>query len=144
MNQKTKATPKDRHFVRNSDEQTNSVRLTYGVLAVQKCTLPSYQPFGSIPRCCSSLRSMRFIQVANDESPSLRISSSSWVRKSSGSRIWYCGDFFNSCIDTCNYPYYYLNVITRVVTFELKGNAPKCSRTPRRLTTSDNTVSRQL
>lgn len=88
----------------------------------------SSQPFGSMPRCCNSLRSMRFIQVASDESPSLRISSSSWVRNSSGSRIWYCGDFFSSCIDTCNYPYYYLLcVITRVITFILNSNAPRVS-----------------
>ena len=65
-----------------------------------------YQPLGSMPRDCSSLRSTRLIQVARDESPSLRISPSSCARKSSGSLIWYCGDFFNSCIDTCNYPYY--------------------------------------
>lgn len=172
FSQKTKATPKDHHFARNSDKQTNSVRLTYGVLAVhqaggpglekirrpqieeagecrqlktvgrtKKCTLPDYQPFGSMPRCCSSLRSMRFIQVANDESPSLRISSSSWARNSSGNLIWYCGDFFNSCIDTCNYPYYYLYcVITRVITFTLKSNeVPQVVTTPTGLlTTSDS------
>ncbi|CAI1775986.1 Uncharacterised protein [Serratia liquefaciens] len=87
------------------------------------------QPFGSIPRCCSSLRSMRLIQVARDESPSLRISSSNCERNSSLNRIWYCGDFFSSCIDTCNYPSYHLNVTTRVITFELKSNAPECGNT---------------
>ncbi len=91
--------------------------------------LVNYQPFGSMPRCCSSLRSMRLIQVARDESPSLRISSSSCERNSSLSRIWYCGDFFSSCIDTCNYPSYHLNVTTRVITFELKSNAPECCNT---------------
>lgn len=79
--------------------------------------------FGSIPRCCSSLRRILLIQVASDESPSLRISSSSWERNSSLNRIWYCGDFFSSCIDTCNYPYYYHGcVITRVITFNEKIN----------------------
>lgn len=87
------------------------------------------QPFGSMPRCCSSLRSMRLIQVARDESPSFRISSSSCERNSSLNRIWYCGDFFSSCIDTCNYPSYHLNVTTRVITFELKSNAPECGNT---------------
>lgn len=86
-------------------------------------------PFGSMPRCCSSLRSIRLIQVARDESPSLRISSSSCERNSSLNRIWYCGDFFNSCIDTCNYPSYHLNVTTRVITFELKSNASECGNT---------------
>lgn len=88
-----------------------------------------HQPFGSMPRCCSSLRSMRLIQVARDESPSFRISSSSCERNSSLNRIWYCGDFFSSCIDTCNYPSYHLNVTTRVITFELKSNAPECGNT---------------
>lgn len=85
------------------------------------------QLFGSIPRCCSSFRNIRLIHVARDESPSLRISSSSCARNSSLKRIWYCGDFFNSCIDMCNYPDYHLIVITRVITFGLKSNAPDCS-----------------
>lgn len=46
-------------------------------------------PFGSMPRDCSSLRIIRFIQVASDESPSLRISSSSCERSSCAKRIWY-------------------------------------------------------
>ncbi len=36
FSQKTKETPKDHHLARNSDKQTNSVRLTYGVLAVHQ------------------------------------------------------------------------------------------------------------
>ncbi|BEN51573.1 hypothetical protein SMKC057_36850 [Serratia marcescens] len=32
--------------------------------------LVNYQPFGSMPRCCSSLRMMRFIQADTDASPS--------------------------------------------------------------------------
>lgn len=51
------------------------------------------QPFGSIPRCCSSLRRILLIQVASDESPSLRISSSSWERSSCARRIWYWSVF---------------------------------------------------
>ncbi len=53
----------------------------------------SIQPFGSIPRCCSSLRRILLIQVASDESPSLRISSSSWERSSCARRIWYWSVF---------------------------------------------------
>lgn len=86
-----------------------------------------YQPFGSMPLDCSSFLRIRFIHVARDESPSLRISSSSCARNSSLKRIWYCGDFFNSCVDMCNYPDYHLSVITRVITFSLKSNAPDCS-----------------
>lgn len=72
-----------------------------------------HQPFGSIPRCCSSLRSMRLIQVARDESPSLRISSSSCERNSCANLIWYWSVFvfsldivitkFLSSIRGCNY-----------------------------------------
>lgn len=53
------------------------------------------QPFGSMPRDCSSLRKMRFIQVARDESPSFRISSSSCERNSSFKRMGNCGDLFS-------------------------------------------------
>lgn len=49
----------------------------------------SIQPFGSMPRDCSSLRNIRLIHVANDESPSLRISSSSCERSSCANLIWY-------------------------------------------------------
>lgn len=56
-------------------------------------------PFGSMPRDCSSFRRVRFIQVANEESPSCFATSSSWARKSSGKRIWYCGDLFSCCVD---------------------------------------------
>lgn len=100
---------------------------TYTKNAGRTPELAFAQPFGSIPRCCNSLRNIRLIHVARDESPSLRISSSSCARNSSLKRIWYCGDFFNSCIDMCNYPDYHLSVITRVITFSLKSNAPDCS-----------------
>ncbi len=143
MNQKTKATPKDRQWNRTKPGQFNPC-LAGGLEKIRRPQIEEvgeYQPFGSMPRCCNSLRSMRFIQVANDESPSLRISSSSWARNSSGNRIWYCGDFFSSCIDTCNYPYYYLyGVITRVITFILKSNeVPQVVTTlAGLLTTTDN------
>jgi hypothetical protein len=50
------------------------------------------QPFGSMPRRCSSPRRIRFIQVARDESPSLCISSSSCARNSSFKRMGNCGE----------------------------------------------------
>lgn len=57
------------------------------------------QPLGSIPLDCNSLRRIRFIQVASDESPSCFAISSSCARNSSGKRIWYCGDLFSCCVD---------------------------------------------
>lgn len=48
-----------------------------------------YQPFGSMPRDCSSFRKTRFIQVAREESPSFFISASSCARNSCWRRIWY-------------------------------------------------------
>lgn len=53
------------------------------------------QLFGSTPRDSSSLRKMRFIQVARDESPSFRISSSNCERNSSFKRMGNCGDLFS-------------------------------------------------
>lgn len=79
------------------------------------------QPFGSIPRCCNSLRSIRLIQVANEVSPSALAASSSCALNSSGSRIWYGGDRFSNGVDmviTLNY-YSYL-VITIVLTITQK------------------------
>ena len=78
------------------------------------------QPFGSIPRCWSSLRKMRLIQVARDESPSCLATCSNCARNSSGRRIWYWGDLFSLCVDMvvtgayhhlhgndhCNYSYH--------------------------------------
>lgn len=49
----------------------------------------SVQPFGSMPRDCSSLRRTRLIHVASDVSPSFFISDSSCSLNSCGSRIWY-------------------------------------------------------
>ena len=60
------------------------------LLAVQ---LSDTQPLGSSPRACSSFLNIRLIHVASDESPSLRISSSSCARKSWANRIWYWSVF---------------------------------------------------
>ncbi len=101
--------------------------------------LVNNQPFGSMPRCCSSLRSMRLIQVARDESPSLRISSSSWERSSCARRIWYWSVFtfsldivitkFLLLAGGCNYN------VTHYVLQLLKIAKPRSARTlPRPLT----------
>ncbi len=51
------------------------------------------QPFGSMPRDCSSFLRIRFIQVASEESPSFFISVSSCARNSCWRRIWYWSVF---------------------------------------------------
>lgn len=60
------------------------------------------QPFGSMPRCCSSLRIIRLIQAAKDSSPSFCWASSIMSRSSGSRRNWNGGlprlSFL--CIDT--------------------------------------------
>ncbi|CDG99607.1 hypothetical protein XBFM1_1090016 [Xenorhabdus bovienii str. feltiae Moldova] len=57
------------------------------------------QPFGSMPRDCSSLRRVRFIHVARDGSPSIFACSSSCFLNSSVILIWYWGDLFSFGVD---------------------------------------------
>lgn len=96
--------------------------------------LVNYQPFGSMPRCCSSLRSMRLIQVARDESPSLRISSSNWALNSSFIRIGNCGDLFSG-IDMVYAIGNIKRVYTSVYAVTMKKQRPGVVATlPRRLT----------
>lgn len=80
-------------------------------LAIKSRVSPAVlQPFGSMPRCCSSFLRIRFIQVASDESPSCLATLSSCARNSSVKRIWYCGDRFSSCVDmVITRIYYYLH-----------------------------------
>ncbi|TLJ09799.1 host cell division inhibitor Icd-like protein [Escherichia sp. E3659] len=97
------------------------------------------QPFGSIPRCCNSLRSIRLIQVANEVSPSALAASSSCALNSSGSRIWYGGDRFSNGVDmviTLNY-YSYM-VITIVLTITQKTTPRSAGTHAGRLTTNDS------
>lgn len=63
--------------------------LTYTKNVGQTPDLAFAQPFGSMPRDCSSFRKTRFIQVAREESPSFFISASSCARNSCWRRIWY-------------------------------------------------------
>ena len=56
-------------------------------------------PLGSMPRACSSLRSTRLIQAASVGSPSALACSSNCALKSSGKRIWYCGERFSCGVD---------------------------------------------
>lgn len=111
MAHKTKAAIQGRQRNQTEINQRQITRLTAG---------GRNQPFGSMPRDCSSFLRIRFIQVARDESPSCFATSSSCARNSSGKRIWYCGDLFSCCVDMvvtgayyhlhgndhCNYSYH--------------------------------------
>lgn len=81
-----------------------------GCTAMQHTRHPDYgyQPLGSMPRCCSSLRRILLIHVASDESPSALAASSNCDLNSSGKRIWYCGERFSFGVDmviTLSYDY---------------------------------------
>lgn len=81
-----------------------------GCTAMQHTRHPDYvyQPLGSMPRCCSSLRRILLIHVASDESPSALAASSNCALNSSGKRIWYCGERFSFGVDmviTLSYDY---------------------------------------
>ncbi|EHE3981352.1 hypothetical protein JM741_000019 [Shigella flexneri] len=75
----------------------------------------SFYPLGSMPRCCNSLRIIRFIQAARESSPSCCCAFSIFSRKSGSKRNWNGGlprlSFL--CVDTLITPYVmYLCVMT--------------------------------
>lgn len=72
-------------------------------------------PLGSMPRCCNSLRIIRFIQAARESSPSCCCAFSIFSRKSGSKRNWNGGlprlSFL--CVDTLTTPHVmYLCVVT--------------------------------
>ncbi|MGR6981259.1 host cell division inhibitor Icd-like protein [Testudinibacter sp. P27/CKL/0425] len=90
--------------------------------------------FGSMPREESSLRKIRFIHVANVVSPSTFACSSSCLRKSSCSLIWYCGDLFSTffilpleLVRTISYSLKHGNYHSKV---NAKKQTPKSAPTP--------------
>ncbi|EEZ2042787.1 TPA: hypothetical protein OFX88_001999 [Escherichia coli] len=75
----------------------------------------SFYPLGSMPRCCNSLRIIRFIQAARESSPSCCCAFSIFSRKSGSKRNWNGGlprlSFL--CVDTLITPHVmYLCVMT--------------------------------
>lgn len=95
------------------------------------------QPFGSMPRCCSSLRMMRLIQAASDSSPSCRCASSIESRSSGSSRNWNGGfprlSFL--CVDTFSTPdVVCLCVMTHYMHMNEKATPRSAVTLPRRLT----------
>ncbi|EEC8604879.1 host cell division inhibitor Icd-like protein [Escherichia coli] len=75
-------------------------------------------PLGSMPRCCNSLRIIRFIQAARESSPSCCCAFSIFSRKSGSKRNWNGGlprlSFL--CVDTLITPHLmYLCVVTHYI-----------------------------
>ncbi|EFG1226659.1 host cell division inhibitor Icd-like protein [Escherichia albertii] len=99
----------------------------------------SFYPFGSMPRCCNSLRRTRLIQVAKDVSPSALAASSSCALKSSGNRIWYGGERFSNGVDmVITLHYYTYMVITIVLAITQKATPRSAGTHAGRLTNNVN------
>ena len=72
------------HFFRNRE-----ISRIFGRLIFNRCSdVSNSQLLGSIPRCCNSLRMMRFIQAASDSSPSCCWACSINPRNSGSSLNW--------------------------------------------------------
>lgn len=89
----------------------------------------SFYPLGSMPRCCNSLRIIRFIQAARESSPSCCCAFSIFSRKSGSKRNWNGGlpRLSLLCADTSITPHVmYLCVITHYTQSEQKVKPCKC------------------
>lgn len=111
---------------------------TFDVLCHHYSLISSlYQLFGSMPRCCNSLRMMRFIHAARDSSPSCFWASSIKSRSSGSSRNWNGGlprlSFL--CVDTFSTPdVVCLCVITHYMHMNEKATPRSAGTLSRRLT----------
>lgn len=113
-----------------------NTKITNHLLGTINLLLQPYA-FGSMPRCCNSLRMMRFIQAASDSSPSCRCASSIKSRSSGSSRNWNGGlprlSFL--CVDTFSTPdVVCLCVITHYMHMNEKATPRSGGTLPRRLT----------
>ncbi|GDH85703.1 hypothetical protein BvCmsKSNP025_05079 [Escherichia coli] len=89
----------------------------------------SFYPLDSMPRCCNSLRIIRFIQAARESSPSCCCAFSIFSRKSGSKRNWNGGlpRLSLLCADTSITPHVmYLCVITHYTQSEQKVKPCKC------------------
>lgn len=163
---KTKATPKDRQWHRTKPgqnsryqagglekirhpqiEEAGECRQLATVGRVQKYTLPGCQPFGSMP----SLRNFS-LHESFTHALKLPFPAMDSICSSSGSskRIIFlvlpersCFDFsHSSCIGAYRHVNLLFMVCTILSAYAINSNAPKCSRTPRRLTTNVKHVTR--
>ncbi len=130
---KTKATAKGRQWVLRQiklERIANNATFAAGGQCDQ-CAglLVDCQPFGTIPRCCNSLRIIRFIQAARESSPSCCCAFSIFSRKSGSKRNWNGGlprlSFL--CVDTLITPHVmYLCVVTHYTQSAQKAKPRKC------------------
>ncbi len=91
--------------------------------------IDSFYPLDSMPRCCNSLRIIRFIQAARESSPSCCCAFSIFSRKSGSKRNWNGGlpRLSLLCVDTSITPHVmYLCVITHYTQSEQKVKPCKC------------------
>lgn len=134
MSHKTKATPKDRQWLRTKPIQ-NSRYQAGG----------QNQPFGSMPRLSSSRRNKRLIQPERLSSPSSFIAIFNLSKRSASKRS--CTEnlsFLLSSVDIVNLKANNGFEVTMYTNVKLKTTPRSVPPLPRRLTTSDNTLSRQL
>ena len=101
----------------------------------------SFYPLGSMPRCCNSLRIIRFIQAARESSPSCCCAFSIFSRKSGSKRNWNGGlprlSFL--CVDTLITPHVmYLCVMTHYTQSTQKAKPRTVGAVTGLLTTNDN------
>jgi len=99
------------------------------------------QLFGSIPRCCSSFRTIRLSHADKDSSPSCCCADSIISRNSGSNRNWKGGfprlSFL--CVDTLATPLVmYLCVITHYIQDTQKATPRTAETVPGRLTTNVN------
>lgn len=130
MTYKTKATGGGRQWENTKHKPEHHSDLLAGGQCVQ-CAglLVGCQPFGTIPRCCNSLRIIRFIQAARESSPSCCCAFSIFSRKSGSKRNWNGGlprlSFL--CVDTSITPHVmYLCVVTHYTQSAQKAKPRKC------------------
>lgn len=138
MAHKTKATPKDRQCGNTKPGQFN------------RCPAGGQnqdyenQPFGSMPRLSNSLRSIRFIHPERLSSPSSFIAMFSLSKRSASKRSCTANLSFLllSFVDIVNLKMNNELKVTMYTSVTIKTTPRSDATLPRRLTTTDNTVSR--
>lgn len=157
MNQKTKATPKDRQWNRTKPGQNSryqagglgkilrtqieagECRQLATVGRAQKFALLEYQPFGSMPRLSSSRRNIRLIHPERLSSPSsfmavFNLSNNSASRRSCTAKR----SFLLSYVDIVNLKNNNGLKVTMYTSVTLKTTPQSVLALPRRLTTNDS------
>ncbi len=146
FSQKTKATPKDRQCC-NTKPGQNSRYQAGGLEKIRRPQIEEageYQPFGSMPRCCNSLRMIRFIQAETEASPSCANACFIPASNSGSTRKAICLLPFPLIlmVDIWLTPDYF-EVVTKCMTSAYQKATPRSvSPLPRRLTTNVRNVTR--